>query len=433
MIKQSKGSHKYSFTFTIIDPYRSVPSMSVPVVWFFNHLDDIATAKLSQSERRNMPTNNPMEVYQMHVGDIVVLENVQSQVFHGFPQILAREERSRITVIRSKQAYDTGKLVDIRDTSHWKMIPASTEGPARPVLAKDRWSVKSYGKKLPISNSNLSTYFSKIVLKLTSWTEHHMKAISLADGTSVVHTNIDGLYQLLGVPLDVALDNPVSPTQSFATFYNEIPNPAPAIGNAPSDSLMPLKIYDAVFLILEVIYGEGDKPTELVVWDGSSRGLLTQGQPQTPLHPLIANVASEAVKIQEYTAVIENCLQAPLKYSNITIHPPAASSSSSSSNATVNNTAAILAQLHTNKTVGTSGNIENRGYLGVPLVLRGLEPSLNHFIGRCSAGQWVRIRSMSSPIIVLDPQQSHRDLYAKKAYYFIRNDTHITPLHPFQR
>lgn len=450
MIKQCKGSHKYSFTFNVIDPFRYIPSMSVPVILFFNHLEDIsADPKLSQSERRFFPTNNPLELYQMRVGDLVIVENVMLQFFNGFPQLIAKEERSRITVVRSHNTYQDGKLINLRDPTHFYQPKGQFPEVFHDglVLSKEKWSVKSYGKRSAIVNQNISTFFSKVLLKLASWTEHHLKDTSLADGGTVVHHTLDQLYHLIGtIPENPAypMAHPAIPQdKNFAAFYQQMPNPAPALPS--TSSLVPYKSYDGIFLVLEVMYGEGGSVSELVVWDGTSRGVLmpTSSTPPSTLHPLQVKFSTNSSKIKEYRDIIEYATQAPMKYSNNpalqqTVSNPGSSSSSSSSSAAVAPVPG-LTQLHASRCNVQGQPVDSRGYVGTPIIIKAIDANLNHFISRVHPGEFIRIRSLHTPQFSPDFIASCHTatdlggLYHDKAYLLVKNDTHITPLHPYQK
>ena len=87
MPKASKGSHKYSVTFSIVDPSITLAT-SVPFVWFCNNLN-------------NLHMN-------FKVGDIIRIQGAFLQSFNSYPQLVGKDNCTRVTIFHRKDNFLTG-------------------------------------------------------------------------------------------------------------------------------------------------------------------------------------------------------------------------------------------------------------------------------------------------------------------------------------
>lgn len=281
------------------------------------------------------------------------------QEFNNSPQLSGSYGKGQIYVFHRKHNYSNGVKMsdDINNLDNYRLTSA-------------KWSVFSYGKSeitLDLANDKLK--LAKAVGSLVLWSEDLLSKQSMADpGVGIKHYSTHYLYSSVS-----------------SAYYNNLEPKTNIVGGALPPNEATKTGYDLVALIVQTVTGGDNGTSKLLVWDGTSNGIL---DPQL-IDPACHGSIQESLKyVSHHTA-------------------PTYSQESWS----------ILIRA---LPAGTSP------FFGVPLLVEGVNDGLNNTLSRFKPGMWVRLRNIRLNLSSAGPD-------GRGLKGLINFDTHINQLEPYFR
>lgn len=365
MIKESRGSHKYSVSFALVDPSRPSRAGAVFLIWFSNTLDGLHM--------------------KFKIGDIIRIEKARVQQFNGFPQLVAKDSNGSVTIFHRGQdpltcaaTHPLAPLPPSGATVDSAGAVAISTGNRVPFV-DETWQTTTIGvfdtnsghlsKKVKQSLPQPSAdrpplLWPEEVARLYSlhaWATDLFRKHSFSEGENGVHNS--SLHTL-----QVFLHHAHNSSQyaQLQPVVEEALGQPYGIEGPRSHPIQNGKC-DVVCLVTSVV-----QPSELngnragmTIWDGTTNGIYT-----------VASSCRQAVQIAlDAPVVYESCLAA----------------------------GADEVELRKQQTDLYLKEVHPRRLLGSAVRVFAEDPKFNAHITRCKPGMWVRIRNLHP---VIEPAQT---------------------------
>ena len=402
-----------------MDPSHCDAAQSIPVVYFFN---------------------DPHQyVKDVKIGDIIIIRNFRFQLYQNFPQLSGSDKgslfffRSRWNIIEkglysmsldpsdllfleNEAVPDEERMTDeVATTSFQSLNPAD-------------WSAYVLGRAAKNFKLNSMDFHSSLAIQsMFAWNQHYFST-----NRTCIHTlqNVANLYihDIFRI-----LHTNANTLAQYTTLSPEgISNPSRSTDQTSSSGFRSQQVLkcDMIGLVIKVIEGTDTTPASLLVWDGTSSGLVQQ--------------TSEDGDESSFGTTIQRGLLYPQVFHQLLQTSPSASTSQSNPQTSVVPAAGTLSQFTTgtekyslerfNEVVTqleSAFSTEHPQFFGQPLTVQGFDISQNNFIARFKVGTWIRIQNLylnPSPAPVGGSSSSDTTNYAIRA--IIRPDTHIGELEP---
>lgn len=398
MPKACKGSHKYSVTFSIVDPSITL-STSVPFVWFCNSLD-------------NLHMN-------FKVGDIIKIQGGFLQSFNSYPQLVGKDNCTSVTIFHRKDNFLTG----------WPSEPLTVIPPVQPTEGDDNesddgrqaraaaavrlpymdpaWEVTNLGVADANGTEKMSRKERKALppppadrpplmwpqeihklLYLSNWVDRYFTTHSFADSTQTAtqHVTLHAMQMYLHRAANSQAYDSLLPAAE--------PHPDGAYPAVPMQGGASNKC-DLVCLVMSVLPASAsvDGLARMTVWDGTTNGMYTPSLQlgkaiQVALDvPAVYDSADELAFYQEANKRTEATEASQAAHTQ-------------SSHVSTSSSAHVLTPMDASTELGAELNAllerdyATRQYAGSAVKNLAAEVAVNQHITRCKPGMWIRIRNL---------------------------------------
>jgi hypothetical protein len=377
MVKETKGSHKYSVSFALIDQSRPSPATAVFLIWFCNTVDGLHM--------------------KFKVGDILRIEKARVQQFNGFPQLVAKDSNASVAIFHRVEDSITGAptcplspLPVVNTAVDADGAPTGSAANRAPFV-DEAWETTSFGvfdtnsgriskaaKKgmLPSSADRPPLLWPEEVAKLYSthaWARTYFRNHSFSEAESgVYNSSLHSLQTFIHQAHKSPLYAQMQPVV-------EVGHVQPHGTDGQRSILMQSGKCDVVCLVTSVARPSdaNDHKAGMTIWDGTTNGLYT-----------VASSCLQAVQV---------ALDAPPAYDASV----AAGADEAAERA--QQTALYLKEVHPRRLLGSAVRVVAE------------DSKYNAHIGRCRPGMWIRIRNLHA---VLD----------RSGGSTVRADSHICQL-----
>ncbi len=321
-------------------------------------------------------------------GDMIRLNKMKVNKYNDYPQLVGNPDKCSMVVFRHNRNFVTGlpePVEDVEERPKQFGTKTFTEPGSRLALkhkvafaSADQWKFIAYFPNFKFSSKDV-----EILGLFCAWAEGLFSHMSLAD-TNLPHSSLHHVLSHLHGRLH------------SATYAAMEPAVNPIFSNARAAPLATQRC-DVVCMVVgcpeaaESSSSSAVTPASLLLWDGSTAGMLSLSG--APLHQT-ERIHSSLSAATEFS----RCSTAPdfaAAKGRIADEPPQSSSTTQ--------------------------------YLGSALQVRAFDASLNGFLAKFRPGMWVRVRNLH-----LDggPLTSGGD---NSVFATIHSDTHVCLLYPYFR
>ena len=380
MPKPCRGSHKYSVSFTMIDPSIPSPSGSIALVWFCNSIDGLHM--------------------KYKVGDIIRIENTRVDEFNGFPQLVAKDSNCNVTIFHRRSDPITGSPVVPLTPTPDQLTSGSSSN--RKPFKDAAWETTVLGN-FDIEQGAMTKkqkadlhppvdrppqLWPEEIKKLNAmyyWAQRVFREHSSSAEKAAYFCSLHALQTFISTGVNADQYSKLEPTVENLNLSDSGVHRGNIVVNGKCD---------VVCLVTSIVYptSSGDNLARMTIWDGTTNG------------------AYQVVSL--YRQPVQVALEAPSVYDNLL-----------AAQATEEAESEQMQQLYQKA-------VQPRKLLGSAVRIQTLDPSLNAHITRLKPGMWVRIRNLYAILGGVTPGGNTFEPRILNNVCTVRGDSHICQLNP---
>jgi hypothetical protein len=406
MPKSCKGSHKFSCSFSIIDPSLHSPGDSININWFADNLGQLEMS--------------------FKIGDVVRCERLAFQMFNSFPQLVGKGDKSILEVFQKVENFATGlpAVVDgvgaaPSNASTLELLPGwcvVSLGQPRGDRPRNRAGAGARGSRDSAQRAEilrrevrLSVSETALLQHVHWWGRSLLSSMTLADQTTYqasLHAVQTYLQGHMGSGAYGALQPAAMAEQNAAAFQKSLAHTGKC---------------DVICLVMHVIPARNGETAMMTIWDGTTNGMY-----RAP-----------------YSAQIKTSLEAPNEYADDAGANGGAQASVEDRIRALERSILDRAQIIAGAAAGASAASSSSGpisaatnatsteYLGSAVRIRAASAAQDAYITKCSVGMWVRIRNLHAVASHAQGQGQGQGAQMEEASVHV--DTHVCQLSAYHK
>mmetsp|Transcript_35364 Transcript_35364/g.76280 ORF Transcript_35364/g.76280 Transcript_35364/m.76280 type:complete len:615 (-) Transcript_35364:803-2647(-) len=395
MPKSCKGSHKFSCSFSIVDPSLHSPGDYININWFANNLGQLEMG--------------------FKIGDVVRCERLAFQIFNTFPQLVGKGDKSALEVFQKVENFATGLPAVVTGAGAalgdmslellpgWCVVslgqPRTGDRPRMRAGARARSGRESTqkGSEILCREVRLSLSETALLQRVHGWGRSMLSLMTLADQTTYqasLHAVQTCLHSSTGSSTYAALQPAAMSEHNAAAFQKSLAHTGKC---------------DVICLVMNVIQARNGETASMTIWDGT-----TNGEYRTA-----------------FSAHIRMSLEAPNEYTHDAEGDGEAQTSAEDRIRALERSILESAQMGAGVSAGVGVNVgvassSGPEYLGSAVRIRAASAEQGAHITKCHVGMWVRIRNLHA---VVSQRQGQGEL--KEAS--VHADTHVCQLSAYHK